>query len=515
MRKRQVKTSRRLGRRILTAAERLEDKQLLAADAIVVTTQFDVVDANDGLTSFREALALAENQDGHDRIVFDRSLEFSNIYRGVSGIDADGKLITELSADSFLISSEVTIDGSTAGFVRIGGERGRIVYGRVIEVAADAYVEIKNAIVEGGYLNLNFGAPGPVDRGGVDDGGAGILNRGTLKLMNSAVGSNHVVSQLHGASQNGPPDRGGYALGGGIRNLGELTLQNSHVGELLVDSEFLADIGADARVYEEQESREAAALKSSTPANNHALYENGSDEPTRLSGNVADGFGAGIYNLGTLHVTQGSIIDGNRARFDGGGIYNAGNVTIDESIVRNNRLSFMPFGVDSRRTGGGGIFNGGSVEIVGSQIVENEAHQSNGGGIYNRGVLEITDSTLRDNWVANQGGFGGGGGIYDVGIKTSIEASTFVGNVAPNGGAVHNHGNPSLLVSNSTLTENRAAGPAAGFFGSAHGAGIYHLNGVETTPNTQIVSSTIVRNSSIANSHSPDATGRRNPCGRW
>ena len=139
------------------------------------------------------------------------------------------------SHGAFAISSDVTIDGSSAGLVRIGRgrgvmgtfdtdttstiEQGNVVQlsyclGRVFDVATGANVEIVNAVIQGGDVRGDFFQDPAQGNGG------GIQNAGNLTLRDSVVGSNH----LRSASA--------FFKGGGIYNgpTGELTLVNTHVG---------------------------------------------------------------------------------------------------------------------------------------------------------------------------------------------------------------------------------------------------------------------------------------------
>lgn len=93
--------------------------------------------------------------------------------------------------------------------------------------------------------------------------------------------------------------------------------------------------------------------------------------------------GSGIYNLGTLTITN-STFAGNRAGDRGGGIWNSGTLTVTNSDVSGNDAG-----------DGGGIWNGGTLTVANS-FLSNSA-VSDGGGIYNGGTLTVVNSTLADN----------------------------------------------------------------------------------------------------------------------
>ena len=120
-------------------------------------------------------------------------------------------------------------------------------------------------------------------------------------------------------------------------------------------------------------------------------------------------------------MTGNGIPDGSGATpgGNGGGIYNSGTLTISNSTISNNVTGDGGDGA----TGGG---NGG-----------------NGGGIYNSGTLTISNSTISNNvtgdgGVAPSSGKGGnGGGIYNVGtsnVKSSIIANNTLGTRGNPGG---------------------------------------------------------------------------------
>ena len=168
-------------------------------------------------------------------------------------------------------------------------------------------------------------------------------------------------------------------------------------------------------------------LEGVTIANTHNIY----------------GFGGGIFNQGTVTVTNSTLSDDSGD--SGGGIYNynGGTVTVTGSILLNDYAS----GTNGY---GGGIYNfsGGVVTINNSTLSGNSAVV--GGGIENYGTTTVTNSTLSRNYAEYTAG-----GIDNDGSVT-VTNSTLSGNSALRwGGGIVNDGTAS--VSNSTLWDNSAA----------------------------------------------------------
>ena len=145
--------------------------------------------------------------------------------------------------------------------------------------------------------------------------------------------------------------------------------------------------------------------------------------------------GGGIYNRGTLNVSNSTFF-GNYADRAGGGIYNlAGAVTVNNSTFSGNRT-----GEPTDNGRGGGISN-----LVGAVTVNNSTFAGNsawlGGGIYNQagynppfgGTLTVSNSTFAGNGAKRAGG-----GIYNSEGAVSVSNSTFFENSANYGGGINN-----------------------------------------------------------------------------
>jgi hypothetical protein len=354
----------------------------------------------------------------------------------------------------FIPDHSVSITGQGPGATTINGN----FVDRVFWVEADSSLRLEGMTVTNGRPVY-----GP---------GGGILNLGTVHLLNTVVSNND--------SDDDP--------GGGIYTYnGTLTAENSSI--INNDTYF-----------------------SSTGAKGGGVYIRGTAHFTNtvISGNIANAGGgvavAGFANDTTITFFN-SQIAANEA-WEGGGIrlYKNSAVIINNSMINNNN------GWDT----GGGIANGGNMQILNSQVNGNTAGDdkgigSCGGGILNSGgsqntddvgILLINNSEIMDNRsdykgagicndrepdndpiakleiynsliagnenISPYGTFGSGGGIYsDSSVVAKIENTTFYENEGgAYGGAI------SAIVANLvnvTLFKN----------GAVEGGGIYSMGQIE------------------------------------
>ncbi len=144
-------------------------------------------------------------------------------------------------------------------------------------------------------------------------------------------------------------------------------------------------------------------------------------EELTISNGYTSGGGGGIYNCGTLTVSN-STLSGNYAAGEwwpygggGGGIYNGGTLIVSNCTLSSNSAGGGPGGGN-----GGGIYNGGTVTVSNSTFSGNSASGwsygggGNGGGIYNGGTLIVSDCTLSGNSA------GGGPGEEKAAASTTV-----------------------------------------------------------------------------------------------
>ena len=133
--------------------------------------------------------------------------------------------------------------------------------------------------------------------------------------------------------------------------------------------------------------------------------------------------GGGIFNHGTLTITNCTLSDNNAPAF-AGGIENEGTLTVIDSTFSGNRVNHE----------GGGIHNAGTLTVTNSTFVGNVADGDIGGGAImndSGATLKVTNSTFFEN-SAPLAMVGGGGGINNsfgsVSLKGTILADETGGN---------------------------------------------------------------------------------------
>jgi hypothetical protein len=220
-----------------------------------------------------------------DTIVFDPSL--------------NGQAITLGGYGQLEINKNLTIQGPGASLLAINANSGAPYGSRVFKVDAGANVTISGLTIEGGdgtgyYHGGNTTGNTPDNYDGY---GGGILNLGTMTISDCNVTRNQTWTQLGVAF-------GWRFEGGGIYNHGTMTLSDCNVTG--------NSANADLTSY----------------------------------GSVIPAAGGGIFNDGTMTLS-GCAVTGNTAGFGGGthgkggGIFNdaQGQLTILSSVVLNNKAS--------------------------------------------------------------------------------------------------------------------------------------------------------------------------------
>jgi hypothetical protein len=462
--------------------EPLEDRRLLAV--ITVTTDQDVVDFTDGVTSLREAIFAANLVDGPDEIRF------------APALTASGPATILLTQGELAISDDLTITGPGADLLTIDasgndptpdehdGEGSRIfwIYDGVLvnsiqvaiagatltggdtrsagaAIASGESVRIADVvIVDNADFSSSFSVIATL-AGNVEirrslvtnnKGNPAVVRSGTLTITESTFSDNRIAGAGISGAQVYIHDS---IFTGNVPDRATFPTVTLSVGEMLTmtNSTFTDNAGG-VSIYRSE-----------------ALIIN-----SLIQGN--DGIGLRIDNVSQSITVQNTIVSENAS-----GLYFIGdNALVSDTIIRDNigkgadlfvragGSMVLERSTVSGNTGdvGGGIYAwsqpGGSITIRDSLIEGNHSQVSPdrdsgaGGGIHSVAAeLRIENTVIRDNSASRTGG-----GIVVLGGHTTVLASTIVGNSANVGGGVG--AAAGLAIKQSTIAENSAT----------HGGGI-------------------------------------------
>ncbi|MCC9602648.1 dockerin type I domain-containing protein [Stieleria sp. JC731] len=156
--------------------------------SFVVTTDLDVVDSQDGLTSLREAIILANNTSGSDTITFDESLAGATITLTEGELELRSSLVVEgLGADQLTISG----GGVSRVFAELGNGQ-RIITISDLTIADGKAVESGGGgafFSNGGDITLSRVVLSNNDTTG-GNGSAIVMAFGNLAISDSAIVNN-------------------------------------------------------------------------------------------------------------------------------------------------------------------------------------------------------------------------------------------------------------------------------------------------------------------------------------
>ncbi len=267
--------------------------------------------------TLREAIAAANTAAGADLITF------------APALTAGGPVTITVSTELPSLSSQLTISGPGANLLTIqrSASPGTPRF-RIFNINQPGPMTIAGLTITNGLTEIGV----PRNEGAM---GAGILNNGTLTLINLVVTGN--ITGQGGDGQGATPGRGG--AGGGIANFGSLVIVGSTIS-----------------------------------SNSTGTGGNG----TGGSG----GFGGGIANFGIVTLTNCTISNNNSGNGStsgpaglGGGMFNGGSATLSNSTVANNKSGST--GPSSGGGHGGGIHRSFGTINLQNTIV---AHNSVGAG---------------------------------------------------------------------------------------------------------------------------------------
>ncbi|MEH1844444.1 MAG: DUF4347 domain-containing protein [Nostoc sp.] len=392
---------------------------VLATFTVNNTGDTDDGNANNGITTLREAINLANATAGDDTITFG----------GVFN-DTTPDTIT-LTSGQLTITDDVTILGTGVSNLTVNGNNASRVF-EISGIGRDVSIDdlaIANGNDSGILVNTNtilsLTNSNVFDNTATSSGG-GINNKGTLKLTNTNVSGNTAPSN-----------------GGGINNKGILSITKSSVSENTATS-------SGGGIYSEGilNLTKSSVSNNTTTSIGGGIYSDGDFKLTNstVSNNTANN-GAGIYNggtngafnIGTATLTN-STVSGNEALEDGGGIYNFSSLSLINSTITNNTGDSNDDGVGNA----GGVFSSefdiynNPLSVVGNTIIAGNFDKSSSGNIN----PDVSGSSFKDsgnNLIGNQTG--------STGFTTSTLVGTNANPIDPKLGPLENNGGVTLTHS--------------------------------------------------------------------
>jgi hypothetical protein len=392
-----------------------------------------------------------------------------------------------LTSGQLLITDDLTISGPGAGVLAVSGNQSS----RVFDIESDTNVTIARLTITEGFT-----APPPEH---IIGGGGGIRNFGSLTLDETVVTGNTV---------------GGGAFesrGGGVYNKGFLAVANSVISDNFAQG-FGGGISSDSFNPMAPDPLSTSVTLINTKVIRNSVGDGGGQFTTS---------GAGIQTSGTPLVINQSTIRANFSPVTGTSILiGQAPVTITDSTISRNlggvttpqgaiRIGEANASIENSRVAGNatvGIDFFGLGRPRHSLVVRNSVISGNtGGGIYNdEGPVVLRDNTrVKDNsgpgvtnvhtpdsvLTVRSSTISGntaevGGGIYNRSQATARLISSTVGNnTAVTGGGVYNQG--TLTLESSAITSNTATG------GPGSGGGVFNEGGTVILDSNSTISNNI------------------------
>jgi CSLREA domain-containing protein len=328
-------------------------------------------DSNDGVCdadcSLREAITVANGRFGQDVITVPA-----------------GNYVLTLGPQGFtalVLSGDLIINGAGANQTILDGFQ----FTRVLRVEEDHVVRLSDLTVRNGFGQDGGGISNQgaltlervvvSDNQSISGRGGGILNLGTLTVLDSTITRNVM---------------GGAGDGGGIANSGELTVTNTTISSNRVTR-----------------GGRGGGVSGAGTFINCAISDNAVSDDSGSFG----GEGGGL-NGGPLTIVDSTI--SNNSASDGGGISCGSGLSLTNVTINDNVAGGSDFG-GGRGGQGGGIYCLGALTLRNVTISNNtaqdrDASQGEGGGIYGSELDTIFNNvTITANTASIGGGIASGG----------------------------------------------------------------------------------------------------------
>ncbi|MEM7138987.1 MAG: choice-of-anchor Q domain-containing protein [Myxococcota bacterium] len=310
---------------------------------------------------------------------------------------------------------------------------------RDLDLVGVAIVNLGSLVLEritltagGGIRNGDLDSLELIDSTVTDNLSNGLDNSGTATVRNSTISGNSAI------------------LGGGIRSVGELVMEDS-----IVSGNTGSNFGGGVYIVLPDGGFGNSSITGTTITDNTAgdagggIYVRGSIEgstfmtlvDTTVSLNTATNSGGGIYSAGDVMLSGSTSIENNTVSGgNGGGVFQTATATLSVvgALISNNNGN-----------AGAGIYSQGDL-VIANGIVENNDAFGDGGGIHNEGTMSLSNTTIRDNDAR----FGGGVFQSDLG---SMNATTCVfrrNDAEDDGGGIYAAG--TVTIADTTIADNTA-----------------------------------------------------------
>ncbi len=432
------------------------------APSLVVTTADDVV-ANDGLTSFREAMNYAMTLTDGGTVTFSK-----DVFNSTNGFTVN--IGSDTQNTGFNITKNITIDGDvdgdgTADIVIDGTGMG-------VNISKNKPLFIVSSEIEFTLQNLTIQkfTTTSWSRSGVL-----YVTKGSVDILNCTFSNNEAAygSAIYQENGNITISGSSFANNANVKSGNEemggaIYISNGTMA--ITDSTFTGNNGKNGKGGAIAQKAGTLTVSDSKFENNiiemnwsgyggGAYYQMGgiaTFTANEFTANNGMGYGGAIHQYGdssSLTLTGDNVFTGNLTS-NGGAIYMDGKGTVNIDVA-----TFSGHSVSN----GGAIYqNNGTLNITNAMFSGNTA-SSAAGAIYQKsGSLNVTDSMFSGNAVT--GSQKSGGAIYQAGGSAVFDGVTFAGNqtnaTQGNGFAV------SVMGGTTTILNSLAYGNSGGWGGT-------------------------------------------------
>ncbi len=281
------------------------------------------------------------------------------------------------------------------------------------------------------------------------------------------------------------------ADGGAVHRLGNLAIHNSSFTSNIAASKGGAIYAQEGEIYDSglfYNYGDYGAAVYIEPGTGEVIIDN-----SRLSYNTVTTNGTAYKDFGTIYAGNSVSMTVRHREVnnnEGPGLYNGGTLSVsDTQIVENTR------GINNATTDFSTLI---LRSTIADNILELPTAAHSGAGIRNLGPLTIRHSTINNNRALEDGG-----GISSTGPLTLTNV-TFSGNIADDdgGGLWHNNANPGIF-NNITMIDNIAGSDVAN---DGNGGGLFIYDDV-------FAQDVVIKNSIIAENQDDDfSDGRHDDC---